>query len=500
MSPPRPSFTPGRPWWAALDAVMATAGVLALVVLTNYLAATGRVWRRDLGAGNAAALSPLTLQTLSSLTNDVKVTVLFARDSGLFTHIESLLRQYSAESRRVLPRYVDPVRDAEVAMEVRRQYQLGSRAGQVVVFEARGRTRVVGQSELSEYNPEDVRSLVSGRQVEVRRSAFLGELRFTAALAALADVSEIDAAVVEGHGEHPFDSEEPVSGYASFARLLASEKNLSLHHVDLSTNDLPRTCRLAILAGPTGRLLPLEIDRLDRFLNRGGSVLVLLHPYAVDSATGLEPWLLNWGVAAPAAYAADPKATVAEFDLLTRSFGSHPIMVPLRRSKGTLYFPLPRIVLPAPSEHAAADAPKAEALVTTSDTGMTKSDLKDGRIGFDPARDRKDVAAPLAVAVERGGVSGVAASRGAARLVVIGDSIMFGNKSLDNASNRDFAALCVSWLLDRPTSLAIGPRPVREWRVNLTPGQWRDLRWTLLGAMPGGALLAGLLAWMRGRG
>jgi len=105
----------------------------------------------------------------------------------------------------------------------------------------------------------------------------------------------------------------------------------------------------------------------------------------------------------------------------------------------------------------------------------------------------------MAVASERGGVSGISAARGTSRLIVVGDSLLFSNSPINSAANRDFAALSVNWLLDRQQSLAIGPRAVAEYRLNLTGRQMRLVRIALLGALPGGALALGFLVWLRRR-
>jgi hypothetical protein len=80
---------------------------------------------------------------------------------------------------------------------------------------------------------------------------------------------------------------------------------------------------------------------------------------------------------------------------------------------------------------------------------------------------------------------------------------MFANETLGKpvqpAGNREFGGLVVSWLLDRPQSLAIGPRPIREYRLSLTDRQQRVLRWTLIAAIPGAILLVGLVVWVRRR-
>jgi len=106
---------------------------------------------------------------------------------------------------------------------------------------------------------------------------------------------------------------------------------------------------------------------------------------------------------------------------------------------------------------------------------------------------------PLVAAVEKGGLDGVAANRGATRVVVIGDSLMFGNEYIAAGSNRDFANLTLAWLLDRATFLAIGPKPLNEYRLNITDRQLRILRSSLLLGMPGAVLLVGFVVWFRRR-
>ena len=84
--------------------------------------------------------------------------------------------------------------------------------------------------------------------------------------------------------------------------------------------------------------------------------------------------------------------------------------------------------------------------------------------------------------------------------VVVGDAAIWANGPLQSLGNRDFAALCMNWLLDRQQSMAIGPRSISEYRLNLTPPQMRLLNGVLLGALSGGVLTLGFLVWARRRG
>lgn len=501
----RPSFDPGRRFRTGFSVAVSVASVLAIVAMVNFWAVTRTVWRYDVRSGDGPVLSPLTLQTLAGLTNDVRVSVLFNPADDLFPHVDGLLREYAARSPYLRIEVVDYLRNPGAALRLKAQHKLGSDAGNMVIFDAGGSPRVVTAAELSLYNQEDTQAIMGGEKREIRRSGFTGEYHFTSALAALQAGEAVKAGYLLGHNEHAPDSEEGTFGYSRFLRLLTGEKNLSVETLRLTaaTNEIPADCQLLIIAGPTGVFLPGEIAKIEAFLQRGGRLLALLHPYAVEKGTGLEGLLMRWGIAAPPAYAGDEQFSSTKLDVVSRSFGSHPLVLPLRREEGALYFPFPRFVFPMPADQLPADAPRAEVLVTTSKSGFTRSNVKDGNAAFEPGRDRKGFEVPLAVAAERGGVAGIAAGRGAARIVVIGDSTMFANESIgkpfENGNNHDFANLAVSWLLDRPQSLAIGPKPIREYRLRLTETETRKLRWILLGALPGSVLLVGFGVWFRRR-
>ena len=276
------------------------------------------------------------------------------------------------------------------------------------------------------------------------------------------------ACYLTGHGEHPPDSDDPLMGYAKFLRLLTVPRRTWLVEtlkLGAGTNEIPADCQLLIIAGPTGPFLGPELAKIEAFLQRGGRLLALAASLRCRAPRrGLEALLQRWGIAAPrpstqetSSSPATPSSTLSPRTLVgTRS------LPPCAARAGALYFPLPRVVAPMPANLMPADAPKADVLVTTSEHGFTRSNIKDGNAAFDPVNDVKGKPIPLAAASEKGGVSGIAAGRGTTRVVAIGDSTMFANDTLDkpgtDAGNRDFAALTVSWLLDRPQALAIGPK------------------------------------------
>jgi len=136
-----------------------------------------------------------------------------------------------------------------------------------------------------------------------------------------------------------------------------------------------------------------------------------------------------------------------------------------------------------------ADAPKVDELAFSSPQSTLMVDTTAAPRSY-----------PLMAAVEQKAVPGVANTRGTTRMVVAGDSNFLDNQMIEAGANRDFAGYAANWLLDRTVLLeGIGPRPVTEFRLTMTREQLKNVRWLLLGALPGGVLAFGWLVWLARR-
>ena len=115
--------------------------------------------------------------------------------------------------------------------------------------------------------------------------------------------------------------------------------------------------------------------------------------------------------------------------------------------------------------------------------------------------DEKGEELSMAVSVERGALQGIGAGKGTTRIVVTGNADFLDNARIDSAfGNRDFAVLTVNWLLDRTALVGnLGPRPIREYQLNMSQTQIHLLMWIMLFIIPGGVLGVGFVIWMRKR-
>jgi hypothetical protein len=492
--PNTPSFSPDQHFRINLSVLLSIVSLTVIVGLANYL--SFRHFKRYQWSADARySLSPETQRVLDAVTNEVRVSVLFSRNHELFGPVTGLLQEYAYACPHLQVDQVDYNRDPDRAVLLASRYLLPNETDDVVVFDTQGRVKVVRASELSDY---DLASILAGGE-ETRRLNFKGEPLFTSAIAGLLQERQPVACFLQGHGEHDPTSEEDIRGYSRLAGLLRN-KNIEVRKLTLvGENTVPEECNLLVVAGPRSRLDDSELEEIDRYLRQGGRVLALLsYRQSNRNETGMERFLLNWGVAAGRNYVFDLENCISRNDIVCTNFTSHPIVKPLQSQ--ALYLIWARSISPLEIPGASGDAPRVQPLAATGKNGFTASGISsNGTPQPDPLRDRRGPI-PLAAAVERGSLAGVSADRFSSRMVVVGESYFLGNDAIVKFANWEFASLTVDWLLDRPEHLAgIAPKPIREYEVALTRNQLIRLVWILLGLLPGALLGLGLLVWMRRR-
>jgi hypothetical protein len=473
--------------------------MLAITIMANYLAS--RHYRRFYWSDEARAqLTPYTRMMLAAMTNQVQVIVLFdPEESSVYYDVKDLLTEYQLNSPHLEVEYVNYGRNPGRADLIKAQYQLSSGPDSLVaIFDCSGRPpRVVRERELSDF---DVSGALQGEPV--RRTTFKGEQLFSSAILSVLDTKPLKACYLVGHGELDITAEGTTDGYFRFAQLL-SEKNISLEPLDLRANDVPDDAQLLVIGGPRTPIPPEEIQKIDQYLKHGGRAIMLLFSPSRANVrpSGLDRMLLNWGVELGNNLVLDRGQSQSSDSvvILTDQLGSHPIVNPLRGLR--LAMVMPCSVRPRSGNGRGPETANVTELIMTTEEGQAVVPMRrGGRTEPVSAMVETNGVIPIAVAVERGTISGVSPDRGTTRLVVVGEAQFLANGVIGSeAANRDFAALAVNWLLDRSHLLDIQPQPVQEYRILLTRAQMNAAAWILLGALPGGVLLCGVLVWLNRR-
>ncbi len=441
--------------------------VLAVAILgmLGFLAARHPV-RFDWSEAGVHSLSEQTREVLAGLEGDVEVVALYPPLDA--QPVRELLDRYAYQSPRFQVEFADPNARPDLV-------------------ERYGIAPEKLQSGL-------VRLSLGGETVELEEP---DEAKLTNALVKLTRTGTKKVYFLQGHNERPVQGEgaDGKEGLGRAAEALRNE-NYRWEALLLATKqDVPDDADVVVVAGATRPFLPEEHAALQRYLERGGSLLVLIDPRA---KTDLGQALTRWGVELGEDVVVDRVQGMfgQAMTPFAGEYGPHPITEGLRE---VTLFHVARSVRPA-----ADGAARFTEIVRTSEHSWGERDLEalfsQGVAELGPDDLRGPV--PVAVAGSLDGEPGEAeeeataeAERPGARLVVFGDSDFASNQLLEAYRNRDLFVNSVNWLLGDVEAISIRPATSRASRLQLSTDQFSRIRYLSLFVLPEAIAIAGVVAW-----
>jgi len=485
----------GRRIVTGVNVLTAVALASVLFVMANFLA--GRhYFRWDISSNAYYRLSERTERLIASLPADVEVVAFFRKSHPLFRDVNNLLKEYEYAASRHSPRRlhvqrVDPDRDLADARRLKQKYDLAE--ADTVLFACDGRTQHVPAVKIADYKVE----LTDGRAVR-RRENFRGEQVFSSAIQSVIAARRPRVYILTGHGERAVDDFSRSDGFSGMARAMLHD-NMELLPLRLTKDEgVPRDCSALVIAGPEQPFTGSELDMLDRYLSRSGRLLLMLDP---GTESGLGALLSKWGVRIGNDVVMG--LTLTGRELIVSQYGDHPITRSFKNVTTLLY--RPRSVWPAEDtpltdSGVSDDRPHVTVLAATGESGWSERNPEQRPIRFDPETDRRGPI-PVAVAVEKGTISGIELEIKPTRLVVIGDSYFVSNGALESGvgGNTDFVLSAVNWLVEREALLAIGPKIPGELRLDMTRGRLQAAYLAIVGGFPLAIAVLGFAVWIRRR-
>ncbi len=443
-----------------------TSAILGTVLLVGLLAglaflSTRYHTRWDWTEASTHSLTSQTTKVLEGLEREVHVTALYAAIAA--APARDLLDRYTFESDKVVVEFVDP------------QAQPGRLAEIDVAAE-----RLEGGL---------LHVAIGDESVQVRE---IDEAALTTAIVKLTRLEQKKVYFVLGHNERPVEGDGAADGEGfSFAKEALENENYQVATLLLATlADVPDDADVVVLAGPTRPLHESEHGALRRYVERGGSLMVMLDPRA---NTDLYDVLAEWGVAVGDDVVVDRVQGLfgRPATPMAASYGSHPITEELRE---VTLFHVARSVAPTPEAAGAF-----ESLVLTGDQSWAESGLDRFYSDGEAELDDFDQPGPVSLAVagtlaKAEVVEGDAPSVGA-RLVVFGDSDFASNQLIGEYRNRDLFVNSVNWLLGDVEAISVRPGQARASRLQLTSEQFMQIRYLSLFVMPELIAALGVYAW-----
>lgn len=440
-------------------AAIAQNGIFAalLVAAVTMIAqlAQQHSWQWDITQNSRNSLSEGSRQTLALLKGPVSITVYAtAQDpnvGNLRQRIADFVATYQRAKKDITVTYIDP-----------REQPKATAAANV---------RVNGEM-VVEYD---------GRSEHLTN---LDEQTLTNLLARLARRTERLVMFLDGHGER-----RP-NGIANHdlgefgKRLVAKGFRVDLLNL-AAAQDVPDNASMLVIANPRVDLLPVEVDKIRRYLDKGGNLFWLIDQ---EPLHGLQPVAdllrlqLSPGVVVdPAANALKASATLS----LAFAYGNHP---------ATSNFGI-NTAFPSARKIATADDDKTwrvTPLVEVAQNGWVETGELEGDVSYDKTRDVKGPVT-VAAALER------QVGDKAQRVVVTGSGHFLANTYAGLLGNLDLGINFVNWLAGDEDLITLQPKSVVDGSLNFSRSALLFIALAFLFVLPVTFLFVGGMNWWRRR-
>ena len=417
--------------------------------------------RFDWTESKVHTLSSQTLGVLEGLEEPVHVTAFFNKLDA--PPIRDLLQRYEYASDRFVLEFADPTERPDLVLKYEiAEEDLARGLGRIAIGE-----QSLSLSEFSE--PVITNALVKLTRTGGKKVYFL-----------------------EGHNERLIDPESNLgAGNEGFSRAADALRNETYEVETLllaSMEDVPEDADVLIAAGPTRPFFDEEHMALQRYLEGGGALFVMIDPRA---NTDLLADLVGFGVRLGDDVIVDQK--LALFGRATSPFAasyspSHPIT---RELTEVVLFHMVRSVEVLPG---AED--RYEVLASTGDGSWAERDLADweasGRAQFGDG----DLEGPVPLAVAGNPIWVAPGDKPVdARIVIVGDSDFVTNEIFDSFQNRDFFLNSVNWLMGDVENISIRPNSSRASRFQLSSEQFQRIEYLSLFVIPESIAIIGVFVW-----
>jgi ABC-type uncharacterized transport system involved in gliding motility auxiliary subunit len=460
------------------NALLFTAGVLAILVAINWIASRNSK-RWDLTKNQRYSLSDQTRKILASLKEDVTVTY-FQRTTNMAMG-QDRLKDFQAASSHLKLSFVDPLQSPAKAQA----YEVKGPWPIVIVEKGSAREKITNDSE------QDITNAI----IKVTRD------------------KKKTVCFVEGEGERDIDQSGD-QGFSAAKAALGRSQYETKKVLLLREKAVPPECTVLVVSGPEKDLLPPAIDAIRDFVKGGGKALLLVEPELKESYPNLTGLLQEWNVIAG-------KDVVVDVSGMGQLFGTSeltPIVAQYVPHDITKDFRVMTAFHTARSMSVSKDSKPgltAQELMQTSPRSWAETDLKlKGEIKLDEGKDKvgpiplgaavtlKDTTpspSPSPSASPSPGAEEPKPEKKEGRVVAIGDADFASNALLGFQGNQDFFLNTVAWLAQDADLISIRAKEPEDQRLFLTRNQQRLVSLLAMAFLPGAFVVLGIANWWRRR-
>jgi ABC-type uncharacterized transport system involved in gliding motility auxiliary subunit len=450
---------------AGINAAISIIALAAILVFLQTLAERHSA-RFDTTSNKRFSLSPQTEKVLRGLARDVSITAFFKSDAPERTEFGDLLREYAHVNPRVKYAFIDPDKDPVAA----KRYKITSYG--TTVLESGG-----SEDRITEITEEKLTNAI---------------LRVTR------ETKELVCSMT-GHGEKSIDDTE-AGGLSEMKRDLEAE-GYEVQSLLTMRDSIPPDCAVLVIPGPEQDIYPQEREKVQRYLDGGGKLLLLVDPMV--SLPQIDSLAAGYGIEITNSIIVDRFGKLLAGNYLTpivNTYAKHPITEGFRMAS---FFPQARALVVAATKPKGVDAQVLASTGNSAYAEMNLADVLKGKTQFEPSVDR---AGPVDVAVvaTKGAppAAGEVAPGGAgkpSRFVAFGDSDFASNAYLSLSGNKDLILNTIGWLAEEQNLVAVRAKNPVYQPVVLNVTQGRVVFWLPVVGLPALVLAIGVLVALQRR-
>jgi len=425
-------FLGGRQARYGSNALIMTLAFVGIIIAANMLALNApKDQLVDLSEDKTNTLAPETIAVLKSLPEKMTATGFFSSQYPT-TDAEKLLSNMQANSEgKFTYRFIDPVSNPLDAKN----------AG--VTGDGKVALEMGGRSEIAD---------------------FADESEMLRAINRLLNPEERTVYFITGHGERSIEASGTTG--LSIAKETLENKNYTVKSLNLlADNKIPEDARVVIIVGPTKPLSPAEVGLLNKYVQGGGSLIVMEDPVPLtdfgDASDPLAESLSRvWGITLRNDFVLDDASTVTQNAVGANYSPSHPVTSSMTNAT---IFPFARSIEVKPI----GDVVTVSSLVETSpdsnswgETDFSALEADSAMVSLDPEQDTPGPVTLVASAEDM-------LNQG--RIVVFGNSLFVSDDGFSAYGNGDLFVSAVDWGAgdDAPVDITITPSTERTF---LAPG------------------------------
>ena len=450
-------FLTGRQARYGSNSLILTLAFAGIIFAANYIVFNNpKSW--DLTEDKSNTLAPETMKILATLPAKITATAFYSASLNSSAADELLLKFKSNSKGKFEYRFVDPDLDPAAARD----------AG------------ITGDGKIL---------LQMGEIKEI--ASFASEEELARTMIRLISPESRTVYFLQGHGEPGFES----GGEFSFstAKSTLESKNYTVETLNLlTTHSIPDDALAIIIAGPTKPVSAQEVSLLDKYVNEGGSLVILEDPRFFtefeDAPDPLANYLsTEWGITLNDDIVIDLVNTQNPFQAVSSQYNAHPITQNLT-NKYIVILPQARSIGVAAGDETKVITP----LISTTDQSWGESELvADQSPTFDLATDNPG---PLNLAAAGENTS----NKG--RVVVFGNSLFASDEIFDSYGNGNMFINAVDWAAEQEDLLDLTTRPATQRTfVPPTQGSFLILLIVAILVIPGMVVFAGVSSWLSRR-